>query len=620
MGKAFAGELAVLNETLAWALSCDVRVLEQFVADVADRPLVAIGSGGSSTACHLAALLHRAHHGRPAFHTTPLDVLSLPAGLHNAGVFLASASGKNKDVLAALQASISEESPAVAAITLRAQSPLREAAESYGRARVFAADAPTGKDGYLATNSLVATCVLIARAYGFEVAVPKTLRKTLDGTVFENRQMVQVLHGGWGSPVATDLESKLHESALAAAQLADYRNFGHGRHLWLARRAAETVVVALVTPATVPLADATLKLFPKNIPVVRLETSLDGPAGTIDLLVQAFHLVNCLGEMRQQDPGRPHVPEFGRKLYRLAPPRVRPVTDAPIRRKLWASPEASGGSRAFQRGLDKFLAGLRAAKIGAVALDYDGTLCTKDGRFDGLREDVVAECMRLLRAGMYVGIATGRGKSVRRELQKALDRDVWPLVHIGYYNGTDIGELGDDALPKTDAPSDTVLKRAVQLLSSDTWLTAAAKVTPRPRQLTIEPNGAIRTDALAAHVMARLAPLDGQGVRIVVSSHSLDVLGAEPGKGSLVSRLREKTARKREVLCIGDRGAWPGNDYSLLAEPLSLSVDVVSSLSEACWNLAPAGVMGPDATLLYLRALKVRRGVGTFTWNESGAR
>jgi hypothetical protein len=117
--------------------------------------------------------------------------------------------------------------------------------------------------------------------------------------------------------------------------------------------------------------------------------------------------------------------------------------------------------------------------------------------------------------------------------------------------------------------------------------------------------------------MSRLAPLDGAGVRIVVSSHSLDVLGARPGKGALVTWLREQIGEGREVLCIGDRGAWPGNDYALLAEPVSLSVDEVSSLDETCWNLAPRGVSGPDASLLYLRALKARGGVGTFTWKGS---
>jgi hypothetical protein len=621
MGKAFATELAALPDTLAWAKAQDVKLLEGFVADVAERPLVAIGSGGSSTACHLTALLHRTRHRRPAQFMTPLDVLSLPAGLHRAAVFFASASGKNKDVLAAFDAAIAEEAPAIAVVTLRAGNPLSVAAADYSRARVFAADAPAGKDGYLATNSLIATCVLTARAYGFELAAPKGRRQEIvDGSIFEGRHIVQVLHGGWGGPVATDLESKVNESALASAQLADYRNFGHGRHLWLAKRPAESIVVALVTPGTSAIADATLKLFPRTIPVIRLDSSLDGPAGTIDLLLQAFHLVGRLGKARGQDPGRPHVPEFGRKLYRLRPPRVHPSMPAPIQRKLWALPEVSEDGEAFKTGMDKFLNAARAAKIGALVLDYDGTLCTKDDRFDGLREDIVAECVRLLKAGVRLGIATGRGKSVRDELQKVLDEELWPLVHLGHYNGTDIGALEDDSSPSKGGPKEQALMRAHDLLTGDAWLTATANLTPRPQQIAVEPKGAVRTDALAAHVMALLAPLDGDGVRIVVSSHSLDVLGPTRGKGSLVSWMRQRIGAGREVLCIGDRGAWPGNDYSLLAEPLSLSVDEVSSLNDACWNLAPLGVSGPDATLLYLRSVKARGGVGTFAWKESSAR
>lgn len=621
MGKAFANELAALLDTLEWARTIDTEPLAQFVVDVAGLPLVAVGSGGSATACHLAALLHRARHQRPAFHTTPLDMLSTPPGLHRAGVFLASASGKNKDVLTALEACISDETPAIGAITLRADSPLVNVASRYPRARVVAADSPWGKDGYLATNTLVATCALLSRAYGFDVGIPELQRHDGAGEVFCDRHMVQILFGGWAAPVATDLESKFNESALASALLADYRNFGHGRHLWLAKRGSETVVVALITPAMSSIAESTLKLFPKNVPVVRLRTPHDGPAGTIDLLFKAFHLIEQIGRERGQDPGRPQVPDFGRKLYRLSPPRVTRPEHPAVRRKQWASPTAPAhtGSR-FGLALERFLETAKQARIGAIVLDYDGTMCAKEDRFDGLRKDIVVECSRLLGAGIHFGIATGRGKSVREELQRVLDPALWQLVHIGYYNGTDIAPLADDEAPRRDGASDCVLVQARAQLETDALLKDIANITVRPHQITVEPKDSIRTDALASHVMARLAALDGGGLRIVCSSHSLDILGPRVGKSALVSDLRKRIGDKLEVLCIGDRGAWPGNDYALLSQPLSLSVDEVSSLDDSCWNIAPSGVYGPDATLLYLRAVRVRRSVGTFVWREGAAR
>jgi len=57
------------------------------------------------------------------------------------------------------------------------------------------------------------------------------------------------------------------------------------------------------------------------------------------------------------------------------------------------------------------------------------------------------------------------------------------------------------------------------------------------------------------------------------------------------------------VIRIGDRGMWPGNDFDLLSDRLGLSVDEVSRDPDHCWNLSPAGVLGPQATLHYLKRL-----------------
>ena len=51
---------------------------------------------------------------------------------------------------------------------------------------------------------------------------------------------------------------------------------------------------------------------------------------------------------------------------------------------------------------------------------------------------------------------------------------------------------------------------------------------------------------------------------------------------------------------FGDKGRWPGNDVDLLANPLGISVDEVSEDLDTCWNLAPAGVLGPQAMLYYM--------------------
>ena len=66
-----------------------------------------------------------------------------------------------------------------------------------------------------------------------------------------------------------------------------------------------------------------------------------------------------------------------------------------------------------------------------------------------------------------------------------------------------------------------------------------------------------------------------------------------------------------DILRIGDKGAWPGNDAEMLDHPLGLTVDEASPSRHHCWGLAPAGVKGLQATLYYLDRLE---------WSQIGGR
>ena len=103
MGKVYAKELAALGDTYEWARGVPIDPLEEFVDEASTRPLLAIGSGGSATAAHLAALLHRFHAGAFARYATPLDILLSEPNLSDTSALLLSASGKNRDVLATLE-------------------------------------------------------------------------------------------------------------------------------------------------------------------------------------------------------------------------------------------------------------------------------------------------------------------------------------------------------------------------------------------------------------------------------------------------------------------------------------------------------------------------------------
>src|ERR1019366_7543955 len=73
--------------------------------------------------------------------------------------------------------------------------------------------------------------------------------------------------------------------------------------------------------------------------------------------------------------------------------------------------------------------------------DYDGTLCSPAERFVGPGKGITAGLNRLLDAGLYIGIATGRGRSARRDLALRIHRHQWDRVFLAYYNGAEIGHL-----------------------------------------------------------------------------------------------------------------------------------------------------------------------------------
>lgn len=98
--------------------------------------------------------------------------------------------------------------------------------------------------------------------------------------------------------------------------------------------------------------------------------------------------------------------------------------------------------------------------------------------------------------------------------------------------------------------------------------------------------------------------------RISTSGHSIDVQFTTASKNDVVDSVAAVLPSEAQVLRIGDKGVWQGNDADLLASPFGLSVDEASRHLDYCWALAPAGIKGVQATLYYLSKLDVPDGLG----------
>jgi len=624
VGKAYSDEVSFIPQTLQWVMDQDIVRLKRCVRSCADRSVVAIGSGGSFTAATYVAGLHERKYAKLSRAATPLDVITGVANGDFASIYL-SAEGYNNDILAAAQAHHGTEKGSIA-LTLVPANPLLDYCESSGVATPVRFDIPWQKDGYLATNTLVAMMALFGRAYADEVFVAELVddrwiearRNELAKSEAMSRIVsgadVIVLYGSAGKVAAIDLESKFSEAALGACQPVDYRQFAHGRHLQLAQQKLP-VVIAFGSEEDEPLMHASLEHFPSTVPVLRVKLPTGYAIGELAGVIYAMLIVESVSRARQIDVGQPQVSSFGRALYGtdVRDTVKRFVHEVPpvLRHKV---PGLQAEQvRSWVRAADAFIARLEQARFAGIVCDFDGTCCYTPRRWEGLDHRLTGEFARILHAGLKVAFATGRGDSIQTTLCRTLNRQYWPQVFMGYFSGSSISWLDQEFRePVVDA-------RFLQLRA---WLAEHCLVSQSLEdvkvgggQMSIRLSGNLSRDALTSAIAYWINLTGYCGWRVFCSGHSVDVLTEAVGKQSVVDRFAQQLGAdpSEEILRIGDAGHFSGNDYELLSGGLGLSVAKTSPLKASCWNLLPEGVHGAAGTQYYLSALEADNGKARFS-------
>jgi len=233
-------------------------------------------------------------------------------------------------------------------------------------------------------------------------------------------------------------------------------------------------------------------------------------------------------------------------------------------------------------------------------------LCAESNRFCGIDAEVAATLNELLKNGLVIGIATGRGQSVRNDLTKKIPIQYHDRVIIGYYNCADIGFLGDETKPDKARSVTKPLQKLFPILNSYDFPT---KILPelKPNQITIEIKKKNEWTKVRPILIDLIMSQNVNGIQILESSHSMDIIHQSTTSKlnilSLCETRMQELGSTGDCLGIGDKGKWPGNDYLLLSTPYSLSVDEVSSLPESCWNLAEPGIKNVKATIYYLSSI-----------------
>lgn len=620
MGKPFQNELQITKQTYE-SLNIDQSiVVKEFLFEEPRTNVIVVGSGGSFSAAQLLTSLCQ-RKGLFANSMTPYELMNSTELINDSKVIFISASGSNKDIILAYERCIENSPRGVLNIIMSRGSLLSEKSKSHNLTLNIEQELLSGKDGFLATNSLVAYFGLFLDAF-----YPNFQNQFDSGEIFERdysskfvREFLKlddfcVLHGVLTKSIAVDIESKFNEAALGSVAISDFRNFGHGRHHWFAKRSDSSVLIVLITEEDEKIALKTIGKLPSSVKQIRLESFQSSPIAILDLLYQSFQLANEVGKVRKIDPGRPQVPKFGRELYNLSyksllpPYSMEKVERLAILKKINSSSQfqTSPVLTFWRTSLHSFHSRLKKAKFGVLALDYDGTLCGIKNRFHGLSNEVSLELNKILENGFIVCVVTGRGRSVRLDLQKTISKQHWRNVVIGYYNGAQIGFLDNQELPDTQSDPDKKLQRLYDELSGWKELSNKVELTLRPFQLTIESDGDSKWSEVRSSLINLLRSRHTAELKITESSHSFDIIPSYVSKLNVIEFCQELAKKKGladEVLAIGDKGKWPGNDSELLSYPYSLSVDQVSESPDSCWNIAPPGIKNEHATLYYFSRL-----------------
>lgn len=624
MGKPFRQELNKLKDTYMWALSIDIDPLRKFFFKNLRENLFCVGSGGSSSACALASLIYR-ELGGFSISVTPLAIQQMSDELICMSRLLyISASGNNRDIVQSLKRGLMISSLDTASLCTCTKNKIANLTAGELFHKQYHYDIPIGKDGFLATNSLLAFFVILVRAYEKDQLDNNINWASILGAPYEfseNLKLNQienyiVVYGKLGEPIAIDIESKMSEAGLAAALISDYRNFGHGRHNWFDKKWGNSCIIAVITPEDELLAEKTLSNLPENLPKIIIRSKDQSLFACVELLIRSFYLIQDVGNAKAIDPGKPGVPDYGSTLYhlnykKLLKPvfQLASVQDLAIQRKanvVNVSELSQEEYQFFLDGLLSFTKELNHVDFGMVAFDYDGTLSGTDfnsRHSQGLLPEVKKCLLRLLASNVKVAVISGRGKSIFQLLTKEFPLEYHHLVFIGHYNGLAVYPLD---FPKSlesfkEAELEYELSLLRDVLIQTCPFVKTEDIEARQYQLTI--SARLNIDKIASRCQEIVVENNLSNIRLWKSSHSMDIVVY-----SIVDKRNIKKYYDGNILFIGDSGSVVGNDFQMLSEHFSLSVDKVSYNPSSCWNLAPHGCKGVAATLYYLKKMKLRNG------------
>lgn len=332
----FENSLQLIRPALEWAEKQDVERLSQYLLESANVPLYCFSSGGSSASNDYLALLYESNKGM-AKSLTPLAMASISdEALKTAKIIITSGGGHGCDEEYTVNRAAAVNPQGVCGITSKNDgknviiNTLKGITNNW-----FLFNTPR-MEGFLGTDSIIAMFGIFYKAFTKDKNFVSKLDFDLtpshcysyaprvEGNIPSIKDIKNyiVLYSGWSRPIAQDFESKMIESGIASVQLCDYRNFCHGRFIFISKHLEDSAFLLFLTPRDKEYAKrlildgktfrGKIDVFPKNTAIIKIETKFDSPLASIDLMIKSQVCFNDIAKATRfsddDDPCNPDNP------------------------------------------------------------------------------------------------------------------------------------------------------------------------------------------------------------------------------------------------------------------------------------------------------------------------
>lgn len=622
MGRPYKNELIEMKHTFEQYLDCDNDLLFEYMCSNTEIPMIIVGSGGSYAVAVAYSLFYQANGGM-AKAVTPYELPENHRMIPNAKVLIITAGGSNKDSVGAYEYIRFYEPKMLMVFCIRKNSVIEKKIKENKDALFFRPAISIAKDGFLSVNSSIA---MLSILWKIENIVNKTevndialslpsfedQRKQFS-IIFEKDDLetLLIMHGIWGKPAAYDLESKCSEAGLYNVQVVDYRNFAHGRHNWIDKKGKTTVVLALITDEDISIAKRTLKRLPDDTVIIDIRTKTTGIAAIIDFMVKMMYLVDILGDLREIDPGRPQVPQYGREVYGLKVDYKKMDKDAnalsksEIDRAIFRIIGTKFNERSLYRYYKKkyyaFVDKLSTTVFRGIVFDYDRTIY--DRNFGQISAKAISQISNMLLAGIYIGFITTEGYSVVHSLKNMIPcEELWDRIYIGYHSGTISGWLSDLREERISEKKSTNIKKLYSLICNNSLF---SDILVSSNHLSIKVYDSFEKNYAFEYCTEIIADSNIKNLKVFKAEYSVDVIDTENISKLYINEFN--TLIDDHVLCIGD-GNNEEDRFEMLSNNILLSVKNTNIVASNGWNLAPLGCHGIYATEYYLSCILIHNG------------